>query len=32
MGSVDVVEAPVKAKRKAMIIDLDKELGRNASE
>jgi hypothetical protein len=32
MGSVDVVEAPVKTKRKAMIIDLDKELGRNASE
>lgn len=32
MGPVDVVEAPVKAKRKAMIIDLDKELGRNASE
>lgn len=32
MGPANVVEAPVKAKRKAMIIDLDKELGRNASE
>jgi len=30
MGPVDVVEAPIKQKRKAMIIDLDKELGRKA--
>lgn len=32
MGTAEVVEAPVKAKRKAMIIDLNKELGRNAGE
>lgn len=32
MGPVDMVEAPIKAKRKAMIIDLDKELGRNATD
>jgi hypothetical protein len=30
MGPVDEVMSPVKKQRQAMVIDLDKELGRNA--